>query len=240
MIIDSHAYCFAAADSLMGYDSVAEHLRWAQAGQAGHYQPAFSLRDRSSGSSEALAPDGTDVLTGLPDVDFRIDHAAGRVVWTIDGEEKDFSPFKMIRETHRLNGENTLSAYHDNAAVLRGATAKRFFPNPDGNQYAYHEEPIDISIKVETHNHPTAISPFPGAATGSGGEIRDEGATGRGGKPKAGLTGFSVSHLRLPGLPRRWEQSESRPARISSALQIATNSTTSTRRSEDSVFCTNE
>ena len=87
MIIDSHAYCFAAADSLMGYDSVAEHLRWAQAGQAGHYQPAFSLRDKSSGSSEALAPDGTDVLTGLPDVDFRIDHAAGRVVWTIDGED---------------------------------------------------------------------------------------------------------------------------------------------------------
>ncbi|MDP6715424.1 MAG: hypothetical protein QF368_12465, partial [SAR202 cluster bacterium] len=87
MIIDSHAYTFEEADSLMGYDSVAEHLRWVQAGQAGHYQPAFRLRDRTEGPSEVLAPEGTDVLTGLPDVNFRIDHDAGRVVWTIDGED---------------------------------------------------------------------------------------------------------------------------------------------------------
>ncbi len=140
--------------------------------------------------------------------------------WCIDGEDKALSPFKMIKHTHAENPEGTLSAYHDNAAVLAGAQAARFFPDPQTGQYAYTEEPVHISIKVETHNHPTAISPFPGAATGSGGEIRDEGATGRGGKPKAGLSGFSVSHLRLPDLPRAWEQVESKPDRIASPLQI--------------------
>ncbi|MEE9447723.1 MAG: phosphoribosylformylglycinamidine synthase [Arenicellales bacterium] len=140
--------------------------------------------------------------------------------WTIDGEAQSRSPFKMIKHTHAENGANTLVAYHDNAAVIKGATAKRFFPNADGKQYEYSEEAIHIAIKVETHNHPTAISPFPGAATGAGGEIRDEGATGRGGKPKAGLAGFSVSHLRLPDMPRSWEQSLSSPSRIAEPLQI--------------------
>ncbi len=140
--------------------------------------------------------------------------------WTLDGIKQSHSPFKMIRHTHAKNGENTLVAYHDNAAVIKGTTAGRFFPDPQSGTYAYSEEPVHIAIKVETHNHPTAISPFPGAATGSGGEIRDEGATGRGGKPKIGLSGFSVSHLRLPDLPRRWEQGFSSPGRIASPLQI--------------------
>jgi len=140
--------------------------------------------------------------------------------WTLDGETQSHSPFKMIRHTHAENGENTLVAYHDNAAVIKGATAGRFFPDPQSGDYGYTQEPVHISIKVETHNHPTAISPFPGAATGSGGEIRDEGATGRGGKPKTGLSGFSVSHLRLPDLPRSWEQAASSPGRIADPLQI--------------------
>ena len=140
--------------------------------------------------------------------------------WTLDGEVQSHSPFKMIRHTHAEHGENTLVAYHDNAAVIKGATAGRFFPDPQSGNYGYTEEPVHISIKVETHNHPTAISPFPGAATGSGGEIRDEGATGRGGKPKTGLSGFSVSNLRLPDLPRSWEQAASSPGRIAEPLQI--------------------
>ncbi len=140
--------------------------------------------------------------------------------WTLDGEVQSHSPFKMIRHTHAENGDNTLVAYHDNAAVIKGATAGRFFPDPQSGDYGYCEEPVHISIKVETHNHPTAISPFPGAATGSGGEIRDEGATGRGGKPKTGLSGFSVSNLRLPGLTRSWEQQKSSPGRIAEPLQI--------------------
>ncbi len=120
--------------------------------------------------------------------------------WIIDGERQPKSLFAMIRNTHEKNPRGVLSAYRDNAAVMEGALGKRYFPNPENDIYGAIDEPIDILMKVETHNHPTAISPFPGAATGSGGEIRDEGATGRGAKPKAGLTGFSVSHLRIPGL----------------------------------------
>ena len=113
--------------------------------------------------------------------------------WIIDGERQPKSLFAMIRNTHEKNPQGVLSAYRDNAAVMEGALGKRYFPNPENDIYGAVDEPIDILMKVETHNHPTAISPFPGAATGSGGEIRDEGATGRGAKPKAGLTGFSVS-----------------------------------------------
>ena len=125
----------------------------------------------------------------------------------------------------REESAGVLSAYRDNAAVMEGALGKRYFPNPENNIYGAVDEPIDILMKVETHNHPTAISPFPGAATGSGGEIRDEGATGRGAKPKAGLTGFSVSHLRIPGFEQPWEQSPhskvvGKPDRIVSALEI--------------------
>ena len=140
--------------------------------------------------------------------------------WVIDQEEKQHSLFRMIRETHKQNPDGTLVAYSDNSSVLAGSTAERFFADPESKEYSAVEENIHILCKVETHNHPTAISPFPGAATGSGGEIRDEGATGRGSKPKAGLCGFSVSNLRLPNLPQPWELDENKPARIASPLQI--------------------
>ena len=141
--------------------------------------------------------------------------------WTIDGVEQPKSLFKMIKNTYELNPENVLSAYKDNAAVMKGSKAGRFFPNFEG-EYAYHQENIEILMKVETHNHPTAIAPFSGASTGSGGEIRDEGATGRGSKPKAGLVGFTVSNLRIPGYEQPWETDFGKPGRIVNALDIMT------------------
>ncbi|WP_298443955.1 phosphoribosylformylglycinamidine synthase [uncultured Ferrimonas sp.] len=146
--------------------------------------------------------------------------------WTIDGEQQPKSLFKMIKNTFESNPEQVLSAYKDNAAVMVGSNGGRFFADSDGS-YRYHQEPVHILMKVETHNHPTAISPYPGAATGSGGEIRDEGATGRGSKPKAGLTGFTVSNLNIPGYQQPWEQHDSikgygKPERIVSALDIMT------------------
>ena len=140
--------------------------------------------------------------------------------WIIDGAAQDRSLFAMIRNTHQRHPDNILSAYSDNAAVMAGFPAGRFFPDPADGQYRYHPEAVHILMKVETHNHPTAISPFPGAATGSGGEIRDEGATGRGAKPKAGLCGFSVSHLRIPDFVQPWERDYGKPGRIVSALDI--------------------
>jgi phosphoribosylformylglycinamidine synthase len=140
--------------------------------------------------------------------------------WIIDGHEQSESLFAMIRSTHAANPRGVLSAYRDNAAVIQGAPGARYFADPRTGVYRTEREPIDILIKVETHNHPTAISPFPGAATGAGGEIRDEGATGRGGKPKAGLTGFSVSHLEIPGFGQPWEHGVGRPDRIASPLDI--------------------
>lgn len=140
--------------------------------------------------------------------------------WVIDGEPRSESLFAMIRHTYACSPQGILSAYRDNAAVIEGAEAMRYFADPGSRVYAGHSEPADILMKVETHNHPTAISPFPGAATGSGGEIRDEGATGRGAKPKAGLSGFSVSNLRIPGHERPWEADRGRPERIASALEI--------------------
>jgi phosphoribosylformylglycinamidine synthase len=138
-----------------------------------------------------------------------------------DGEEQPSSLFSMIRMSTAASPEGVLSAYSDNAAVFEGSVAGRFFPDPETGVYAAHEEPIHVLIKVETHNHPTAISPFPGASTGSGGEIRDEGATGRGAKPKAGLVGFSVSNLRIPGAVQPWEVHDvGRPSRIASPLSI--------------------
>ena len=139
--------------------------------------------------------------------------------WVIDGKAQPQSLFGMIRTTHEKQPRGTVVAYEDNAAVMEGATVARFYPRADGT-YRFSDEPTHILMKVETHNHPTAISPFPGAATGSGGEIRDEGATGRGAKPKAGLTGFSVSNLRIPGAEQPWEADYGRPGRIASALQI--------------------
>ena len=140
--------------------------------------------------------------------------------WTIDGEKQPKSLFKMIRNTHEINPDYVLSAYKDNAAVMVGNKGGRFFPNPETNIYGYNHEDIQILMKVETHNHPTAISPYPGAATGSGGEIRDEGATGIGSKPKAGLVGFSVSNLRIPNFEQPWETDFGKPSRIVSALDI--------------------
>ncbi|WP_299267620.1 phosphoribosylformylglycinamidine synthase [uncultured Psychrosphaera sp.] len=140
--------------------------------------------------------------------------------WTIDGVNQPKSLFKMIKNTFEHNSEYVTSAYKDNAAVMHGSEAGRFFANPETNAYQYHNESIDILMKVETHNHPTAISPFPGAATGSGGEIRDEGATGRGSKPKAGLSGYSVSNLRIPNFEQPWEINYGKPSRIVTALDI--------------------
>ena len=149
-------------------------------------------------------------------------HKIFNASWTIDGEDKDLSLFKMIKNTHSQTPDFVLSAYKDNAAVMEGFEGGRFFSHPESNEYSYSKEDINILMKVETHNHPTAISPFPGASTGSGGEIRDEGATGRGGKPKAGLTGFSVSNLKIPGFEQPWESDFGKPDRIVSALDIMT------------------
>ncbi|MDP9014903.1 MAG: phosphoribosylformylglycinamidine synthase [Pseudomonadota bacterium] len=140
--------------------------------------------------------------------------------FVVDGVHMPKSLFAMVRATHAKNSEGVLSAYRDNAAVVEGSIASRFFPDPATRRYGAVTEPVDILIKVETHNHPTAISPFPGAATGSGGEIRDEGATGVGAKPKAGLTGFSVSNLKIPGMVQSWEMDFGKPERIASALDI--------------------
>ena len=147
-------------------------------------------------------------------------HKIFNASWTIDGVEQDKSLFGMIRNTHERGGENVLSAYSDNAAVVAGHYAGRFFPDPDTAEYRFSQEPIHLLMKVETHNHPTAIAPFPGAGTGAGGEIRDEGAVGRGSKPKVGLTGFSVSNLQIPGYGQPWESDYGKPTRIVSALEI--------------------
>jgi phosphoribosylformylglycinamidine synthase len=140
--------------------------------------------------------------------------------FVIDGQKREKSLFRLIKHSTETSPGGVLSAYHDNAAVIEGHVAARFMPDGVTGEYGYSTEPVDILMKVETHNHPTAISPYPGAATGSGGEIRDEGATGRGGKPKAGLTGYSVSNLRLPGALQPWELDYGKPARIASALDI--------------------
>lgn len=153
-------------------------------------------------------------------------HKIFNASWTIDGAERDTSLFQMIRNTERLNGTGTISAYSDNAAVFEGTTAPRFSASltsdrsPLSPSYGFTQEGMPILIKVETHNHPTAVSPYPGAATGSGGEIRDEGAVGRGSKPKAGLVGFTVSNLLIPDYVQPWETDFGRPDHISSAFDI--------------------
>jgi len=146
-------------------------------------------------------------------------HKIFNATWTVDGQDQPLSLFGMIRETHKAHPEGTVVAYSDNASVIAGAKIKRFLPGA-GGRYGYVDDTTHILAKVETHNHPTAISPFPGAATGSGGEIRDEGATGRGSKPKAGLCGFSVSDLNIPGHGQPWESDYGKPDRIASALDI--------------------
>ncbi|MGR8921897.1 MAG: phosphoribosylformylglycinamidine synthase, partial [Gammaproteobacteria bacterium] len=140
--------------------------------------------------------------------------------WTIDGALEPHSLFAMIRNTFETHPNAVLSAYRDNAAVTHGYEAPRFMLDPASRVYHSVSEPVHVLMKVETHNHPTGISPYPGAATGAGGEIRDEGATGIGGRPKAGLTGFSVSHLRVPDLEAPWEKPRALNPRLASALEI--------------------
>lgn len=139
--------------------------------------------------------------------------------FTIDGEAQARSLFEMIKLTYAAAPEGVLSAYKDNAAVVAGPEAERLFPDSD-HHYRLHREPVHMLMKVETHNHPTGISPHPGAGTGAGGEIRDEAATGRGARPKAGLCGFTVANLRIPGFEQPWEQNLGKPANMASALQI--------------------
>ena len=147
-------------------------------------------------------------------------HKIFNASWVIDGEKKDQRLFGMIKSTTEKTPAGVISAYSDNAAVIEGSDGRRLMPDPDSREFRHVDEPIHILMKVETHNHPTAISPFPGAATGSGGEIRDEGATGLGAKPKAGLTGFTVSHLRIPGWAQHWEDDFPHPDRLATPLEI--------------------
>ncbi len=197
---------------------------------------ALQSADRELGL--ALAPDEVDYLVSAfgelgrnpTDVELMMfaqansehcRHKIFKAAFVIDGERQPHSLFDMIRNTHQRHPSGVLSAYSDNAAVMVGSDAERFFPDPTSGAYGARREPVHILMKCETHNHPTAISPHPGAATGSGGEIRDEGATGRGAKPKAGLTGFTVSHLRVPGFEQPWEaQDPGKPERIASPLDI--------------------
>jgi phosphoribosylformylglycinamidine synthase len=140
--------------------------------------------------------------------------------WIVDGKTQPHTLFNMIRNTHKLHPEGVVTAYSDNSSVIEGPESHRFHVDMANNEYSYQGEVQHILMKVETHNHPTAISPFPGAATGAGGEIRDEGATGRGSKPKAGLTGFSVSNLNIPGFEQPWETPYGKPSRMASAQEI--------------------
>jgi len=147
-------------------------------------------------------------------------HKIFNASWTIDGVDQERSLFKMIKNTYEQGGEDVLSAYADNAAVVVGHEAGRFYPDPETKAYGYNQQPIHLLMKVETHNHPTAIAPFPGAGTGAGGEIRDEGAVGRGSKPKVGLNGFTVSNLQIPGFEQPWEENYGKPNRIVTPLDI--------------------
>ncbi|HEU4612651.1 MAG TPA: phosphoribosylformylglycinamidine synthase, partial [Kofleriaceae bacterium] len=211
-------------------------LRFVQLGERG----ADTLREASQRMGLALADDEIDYLVARyqelgrdpTDVELMMfaqansEHCRHKIFnaeWYLSGEKQNHSLFSWIKQSTAAAPAGVLSAYKDNAAVIEGATAERFFPDADG-VYRGHREPAHILGKVETHNHPTAISPFPGAATGSGGEIRDEGATGRGAKPKAGLVGFTVSDLRIPDALEPWERDEwiGSPARIASALDIMT------------------
>jgi phosphoribosylformylglycinamidine synthase len=221
----------AAADALFQHidPPPLQHVDVVGCGRA-----ALEEADRSLGL--ALSADEIDYLAGLfarlgrnpTDVELTMfaqansEHCRHKIFnaeWIVDGVRAPHTLFEMIRTTHAANPAGTIVAYSDNSAIIEGRIARRFFADSDAC-YGYVEEPTQILMKVETHNHPTAIAPFPGAATGSGGEIRDEGATGRGAKPKAGLCGFSVSNLRIPGHVEAWEKDFGRPSRIASALGI--------------------
>ncbi|NJD86444.1 MAG: phosphoribosylformylglycinamidine synthase [Betaproteobacteria bacterium] len=195
-----------------------------------------ALEEANAAMGLALAPDEIDYLVenfgkmgrNPTDVELMMfaqansEHCRHKIFnasWTIDGAGEDKSLFQMIRNTHVRSPRGTIVAYSDNSAIMEGAEIERFFPDADKG-WAYHRDTAHILMKVETHNHPTAIAPHPGAGTGAGGEIRDEGATGTGAKPKAGLTGFSVSNLELPGQREPWEAGYGKPGRIASALSI--------------------
>ncbi len=227
---------------------VVGHIDQAQVLFAEHSPRPFTSVDVLGGGREALVK--ANASLGLALADDEIDYLCSRFVelgrnptdtelmmfaqansehcrhkifnasWTVDGVRKERSLFEAIKNTYAVSSAGVLSAYKDNASVIEGFEANRFFPDPESGEWRFTREPTHILMKVETHNHPTAISPYPGAATGAGGEIRDEGATGRGARPKAGLTGFSVSHLRIPGFERPWEHAYGRPGRIASALDI--------------------
>jgi len=226
---------FGSADELMGLFAAREQAPMKHIDVLGRGAAAIAEADRELGLS--LAADEMDYLVaefgklGRNPTDVELymfaqansEHCRHKIFnasWTVDGVKQPKSLFAMIRNTNEVGGGDVLSAYRDNAAVIRGSRGGRFFADPETHEYAAHEEEIHILLKVETHNHPTAISPWPGAATGAGGEIRDEGATGRGGKPKAGLGGFTVSNLNLPQAPQPWEQPYGRPAGIASPLDI--------------------
>ena len=148
-------------------------------------------------------------------------HKIFNASWTVDGRAAEHSLFDMIRRTHAMSPGRVISAYHDNAAVVEGGSMAWFAPDPASGVYRHAPEPSGLLMKVETHNHPTAVSPFAGAATGSGGEIRDEAATGRGAESRAGLVGFSVSSLRIPGFEQPWEaDGPGTPSHVATALDI--------------------
>ena len=201
-----------------------------------HEQGRRALEEADAALGLALAPDEIDYLVdafrriGRDPTDVELTmfaqansehcrHKIFNATWHIDGQPQPDSLFAMIRATHAAHPQGTLVAYADNASVIEGGFAERFYPLPDG-RYTKQRELTHVLMKVETHNHPTAIAPFPGAATGAGGEIRDEGATGTGAKPKAGLVGYTTSHLRIPTLPQPWESDYGRPERIASPLAI--------------------
>jgi len=222
----------AQADALFQMGAPAPLQRVALAGDA-----TAALNEANRRLGLALAPDEIEYLVARyaelrrdpSDAELMMfaqansEHCRHKVFnarWTIDGQAQEQSLFGMIKSTHAAAPQHTLSAYSDNAAVIEGSTGQRFFADPQSGKYRNVEESIEYAIKVETHNHPTAIAPFPGAATGAGGEIRDEGAVGRGGKPKAGLSGFTTSYLRIPDLPRIWEKDRPLPPRMATAFEI--------------------
>ncbi|MCC1497283.1 phosphoribosylformylglycinamidine synthase [Alcanivorax sp. 1008] len=240
------AFCAAIHDRMT--QTVLGTLEEAQALFAQHQPKSLSRIDVLGGGKAALEQANSDLGLALAEdeIDYLVEqfqrlqrnptdaelmmfaqansehcrHKIFNADWLIDGEQQDISLFGMIRNTYKVSPEGVLSAYSDNSSVIEGSQAQRFFADPDSHQYGFVDEPVHILMKVETHNHPTAIAPHPGAATGSGGEIRDEGATGRGSKPKAGLTGFSVSNLNIPGFAQPWETAYGKPERIASALDI--------------------
>ena len=224
--------------SLLADRDAASALFATPARQALETVPLAGLESANARLGLALAPDEIDYLRERyselgrdpHDVELMMfaqansEHCRHKIFnasWTVDGRDQPHSLFRMIKHTHATTPQHTLSAYKDNAAVVEGFAARRFRPDAASGEYrAEAETDSAFCIKVETHNHPTAISPFPGASTGAGGEIRDEGATGRGGKPKAGLCGFSVSHLRIPTLPQPWEAGRDLNPRMAPALEI--------------------